>query len=79
MVTPKLTYALAYIKTVKDKFKDTRQKFDEFLEVIADFRAEKYSFLFLVNARLIDTYGVILKVKELFKDQQELLLGKVSG
>nr|VDD63303.1 unnamed protein product [Brassica oleracea] len=64
MVTPKLTYALAYIKTVKDKFKDTRQKFDEFLEVIADFRAEK-----------IDTYGVILKVKELFKDQQELLLG----
>ncbi|WZZ67734.1 hypothetical protein YC2023_079104 [Brassica napus] len=40
---------LAYIKTVKDKFKDTRQKFDEFLEVIADFRAEKYSFLFLVS------------------------------
>ncbi|CAN6937170.1 unnamed protein product [Brassica oleracea] len=67
MVTPKLTYALAYIKTVKDKFKDTRQKFDEFLEVIADFRAEKYSFFL--------PYGVILKVKELFKDQQELLLG----
>ncbi|CAN6932968.1 unnamed protein product [Brassica oleracea] len=64
MATPKLTYALAYIKTVKDKFKDTRQKFDEFLEVIADFTAEK-----------IDTYGVILKVKELFKDQHELLLG----
>ncbi|CDY23528.1 BnaA07g24000D [Brassica napus] len=64
MVTPKLTYALEYVKTVKDKFKDTRQKFDEFLEVIVDFRAEK-----------IDTYGVILKVKELFKDQQELLLG----
>ncbi|KAL0806686.1 hypothetical protein Bca101_099178 [Brassica carinata] len=59
MVTPKLTYALAYIKTVKDKFKDTRQKFDEFLEVIADFRAEKYSVLFLVNARLCTLFSSI--------------------
>ena len=59
MVTPKLTYALEYVKTVKDKFKDTRQKFDEFLEVIVDFRAEKYSFLFLVNARLCTFFSSI--------------------
>lgn len=59
MVTPKLTYAHEYIKTVKDKFKDTREKYDEFLEVIADFKAERYSFLFLVNVRLRTLFSSI--------------------
>ncbi|KAJ4884289.1 Paired amphipathic helix protein Sin3-like 4 [Raphanus sativus] len=56
--------ALAYLKAVKDKFQDNRQKYDEFLEVMKDFKAQR-----------VDTSGVILRVKELFKGNRELILG----
>ncbi|CAF2193558.1 unnamed protein product [Brassica rapa] len=56
--------ALAYLKAVKDKFQDKREKYDEFLEVMKDFKAQR-----------VDTSGVILRVKELFKGNRELILG----
>ncbi|VVA94715.1 unnamed protein product [Arabis nemorensis] len=56
--------ALAYLKAVKDKFQDRREKYDEFLEVMKNFKAQR-----------VDTAGVITKVKELFKGHQELILG----
>ena len=33
--------ALAYLKAVKDKFADKREKYDEFLEVMKDFKAQR--------------------------------------
>ncbi|XP_010553645.1 PREDICTED: paired amphipathic helix protein Sin3-like 5 isoform X2 [Tarenaya hassleriana] len=56
--------ALSYLKAVKDKFQDKKEKYDTFLEVMKDFKAQR-----------IDTNGVIARVKDLFKDYHELLLG----
>ncbi|XP_061973574.1 paired amphipathic helix protein Sin3-like 4 [Populus nigra] len=56
--------ALAYLKAVKDIFQDNREKYDEFLEVMKDFKAQR-----------IDTAGVIARVKELFKGHRDLILG----
>ncbi|XP_008787938.2 paired amphipathic helix protein Sin3-like 4 isoform X1 [Phoenix dactylifera] len=63
---PKLTTsdALAYLKAVKDIFQDKREKYDEFLEVMKDFKSQR-----------IDTNGVIVRVKELFKGHRDLILG----
>jgi paired amphipathic helix protein Sin3a len=33
--------ALDYLKNVKDKFKDKRDKYEEFLEVMRDFKSER--------------------------------------
>ncbi|GMP58130.1 hypothetical protein CsSME_00021912 [Camellia sinensis var. sinensis] len=64
--TQKLTTndALAYLKAVKDIFQDDREKYDEFLEVMKDFKAQR-----------TDTTGVIQRVKELFKGYRDLILG----
>ncbi|GMJ13159.1 SIN3-like 4 [Hibiscus trionum] len=64
--TQKLTTndALAYLKAVKDIFQEKREKYDEFLEVMKDFKAQR-----------IDTAGVIARVKELFKGYRDLILG----
>ncbi|KAL5725314.1 hypothetical protein ACHQM5_008470 [Ranunculus cassubicifolius] len=56
--------ALAYLKAVKDIFQDRRDKYDEFLEVMKDFKAQR-----------VDTSGVIERVKELFKGHRDLILG----
>ncbi|KAI3970604.1 hypothetical protein MKX01_024251 [Papaver californicum] len=56
--------ALAYLKAVKDIFQDKRMKYDEFLEVMKDFKAQR-----------IDTTGVIARVKDLFKGHRDLILG----
>ncbi|XAR64997.1 hypothetical protein NMG60_11008924 [Bertholletia excelsa] len=56
--------ALQYLKSVKDMFQDKREKYDEFLEVMKDFKAQR-----------IDTSGVIDRVKELFKGHRDLILG----
>ena len=41
--TQKLTTndALAYLKAVKDIFEDKRDKYDDFLEVMKDFKAQR--------------------------------------
>ncbi|KAJ7943566.1 Paired amphipathic helix protein Sin3-like [Quillaja saponaria] len=56
--------ALSYLKAVKDIFQDNREKYDDFLEVMKDFKALR-----------IDTSGVIARVKELFKGHRDLILG----
>ncbi|KAL6547202.1 hypothetical protein OROMI_022923 [Orobanche minor] len=58
------TDALSYLKNVKEIFQDKRDKYDDFLDVMKDFKAQR-----------IDTSGVILKVKELFKGYRDLILG----
>ncbi|KAJ7953703.1 Paired amphipathic helix protein Sin3-like [Quillaja saponaria] len=64
--TQKLTTndALSYLKAVKDIFQDNREKYEDFLEVMKDFKAQR-----------IDTSGVIARVKELFKGHRDLILG----
>ncbi|CAH9142262.1 unnamed protein product [Cuscuta epithymum] len=56
--------ALAYLKAVKDIFQDKREKYDEFLEAMKDFKAQR-----------IDTSGVIARVKDLFRGHRDLILG----
>eukprot|EP00250_Pteridium_aquilinum_P014819 c22220_g5_i1 orf=585-4820(-) len=56
--------AFSYLKAVKDIFKDKKGKYDEFLEVMKDFKAQR-----------INTSGVITRVKELFKGHRDLILG----
>ncbi|XP_050947130.1 paired amphipathic helix protein Sin3-like 4 isoform X3 [Cucumis melo] len=64
--TQKLTTndALVYLKRVKDIFQDKRQQYEDFLEVMKDFKAQR-----------IDTAGVIARVKDLFKGHRDLILG----
>nr|GMC91620.1 paired amphipathic helix protein Sin3-like 2 [Ipomoea batatas] len=52
------------MKEVKDMFQDQRDKYDMFLDVMKDFKAQR-----------IDTAGVIVRVKDLFKGHPNLILG----
>ncbi|CAN7037787.1 unnamed protein product [Brassica rapa subsp. trilocularis] len=56
--------ALSYLKDVKEMFQDQRDKYDMFLEVMKDFKAQR-----------TDTSGVIERVKELFKGHNNLIFG----
>ncbi|KAG8383142.1 hypothetical protein BUALT_Bualt05G0153900 [Buddleja alternifolia] len=56
--------ALSYLKAVKENFQDKMDKYNDFLDVMKDFKAQR-----------IDTHGVISKVKELFKGNRNLILG----
>ncbi|XP_028778645.1 paired amphipathic helix protein Sin3-like 2 isoform X2 [Neltuma alba] len=56
--------ALSYLKEVKDMFHDQIEKYDMFLEVMKDFKAQR-----------TDTAGVIARVKELFKGHNNLIFG----
>ncbi|GLJ50468.1 hypothetical protein SUGI_1075280 [Cryptomeria japonica] len=56
--------ALAYLKAMAVTFKDRKEKHDEFIEVLKDFKAQR-----------IDMTGVITRVKELFKGHPNLILG----
>ena len=38
--------ALAYLKAVKDIFQDKKEKYDEFLEIMKDFKAQRFGHLF---------------------------------
>ncbi|GAA0165695.1 chromatin/chromatin-binding, or -regulatory protein [Lithospermum erythrorhizon] len=64
--TQKLTTkdALTYLKEVKEMFSDEREKYDMFLDVMKNFKAQR-----------IDTSGVIARVKDLFKGHRDLILG----
>ncbi|CAK9140729.1 unnamed protein product [Ilex paraguariensis] len=56
--------ALTYLKEVKDMFHDQREKYDMFLAVMKDFKAQR-----------IDTTRVIARVKELFERHNNLIYG----
>ncbi|CAF2184967.1 unnamed protein product [Brassica rapa] len=61
---PTTSDALDYLKIVKKTYQDKLEVYMSFLEVMKDFKAQR-----------TDTYGVILRVKELLKGEKELLLG----
>ncbi|KAK8566032.1 hypothetical protein V6N12_059575 [Hibiscus sabdariffa] len=65
-VSQKLTTydALTYLKEVKGMFQDQKDKYDLFLEVMKDFKAQR-----------TDTVGVIARVKALFKGHNNLIYG----
>lgn len=81
--------ALTYLKEVKDMFQNQREKYDMFLEVMKDFKAQRYSLFFhqflqgdewnccFFNLSFCrtDTAGVIARVKELFKGHNNLIFG----
>lgn len=96
MVERKLTTsdALAYLSAVKKTFNNNRDIYDRFLEIMKDFKAQRYFFFFfmlmigfafslvMISRKLsfivycrIDTGAVIVRVKELFRGEDELLLG----
>ncbi|GMI68431.1 SIN3-like 2 [Hibiscus trionum] len=56
--------ALTYLKEVKEMFQDQKEKYDRFLEVMKDFKAQR-----------TDTVGVIARVKELFRGHNNLIYG----
>ncbi|XVE83876.1 hypothetical protein DITRI_Ditri16bG0123300 [Diplodiscus trichospermus] len=56
--------ALTYLKEVKEMFQGQKEKYDMFLEVMKDFKAQR-----------TDTVGVIARVKELFKGHNNLIYG----
>ncbi|KAH6763178.1 hypothetical protein C2S52_020611 [Perilla frutescens var. hirtella] len=56
--------ALSYLKIVKEKFQDKGDMYSEFLDVLREYKSQR-----------IDTSGVILKVKELFRGDRDLILG----
>ncbi|XP_042010268.1 paired amphipathic helix protein Sin3-like 3 isoform X2 [Salvia splendens] len=58
------TDALSYLKVVKEKIQDKGDLYNEFLDVMKEFKAQR-----------IDTSGVIVKVKELFRGERDLILG----
>ncbi|KAL1550937.1 paired amphipathic helix protein Sin3-like 5 isoform X4 [Salvia divinorum] len=60
----KTTDAFSYLKYIKEVFQDNKDKYGEFLDVMKDFKSQS-----------IDTSGVILRVKELFKGNRDLILG----
>ncbi|KAI8102953.1 hypothetical protein M9434_005744 [Picochlorum sp. BPE23] len=56
--------ALSYLREVKSRFANNRKVYDNFLEIMKQFKAQT-----------IDTAGVIKKVKNLFYGHSELILG----
>ncbi|KHN13457.1 Paired amphipathic helix protein Sin3-like 3 [Glycine soja] len=56
--------ALAFLKAVEDAFQDKREKYDYFMVIMKDFKAQR-----------IDTIGVMERVEELFKGHKDLILG----
>ncbi|KAJ0812808.1 putative transcription regulator Others family [Helianthus annuus] len=56
--------ALAYLREVKEVFRDQEEKYEEFLGFMKDYRAQR-----------IDTTGVVGRVKELFKGHNHLISG----
>ncbi|KAK9278472.1 hypothetical protein L1049_028038 [Liquidambar formosana] len=58
------TDALIFLERVRDAFAGEIEKYGEFLQFMRDFKAQR-----------IDTAGTLSRVKELFKDHQELIAG----
>eukprot|EP00892_Ulva_mutabilis_P008708 jgi/Ulvmu1/6209/UM028_0065.1 len=56
--------ALTYLREVKAMFTSQREVYETFLEIMKEFKAQT-----------IDTYGVIQRVKQLFKGNKNLIIG----
>ncbi|XP_058115477.1 paired amphipathic helix protein Sin3-like 4 isoform X2 [Magnolia sinica] len=55
--------ALSYLKNVRETFQDSSEKYNDFLELMKDFKDKR-----------VNTNGVVKRVKELFKGHQNLIL-----
>lgn len=60
---PQVQDGLKYLEKVRNHFVDNPQVYHDFLDVLKDFKA-----------KTLDTHGVIKRVKELFKGENELIL-----
>ncbi|KVH92744.1 Histone deacetylase interacting, partial [Cynara cardunculus var. scolymus] len=58
--------ALTYLKEVKDMFHDQREKYDMFLDVMKDFKAQRY-------IKFVSHFVLFIQVAALFDDQPDLL------
>ena len=56
--------ALSYLRELKDRLRDKKHTYDEFLEIMKEFKAQR-----------IDTEGVIRRVKTIFAGHKDLILG----
>jgi paired amphipathic helix protein Sin3a len=56
--------ALAFLKAVKVAFQNETEKYDEFIEILKDFKAGR-----------TNSIGVTSRVRELFKEHIHLILG----
>jgi len=56
--------ALSYLRELKERLKDKKHTYDEFLEIMKEFKSTK-----------IDTEGVIKRVKTIFAGHTDLILG----
>ena len=56
--------ALSYLRELKERLKDKKHTYDEFLEIMKEFKSTK-----------IDTEGVIRRVKTIFAGHTDLILG----
>ncbi len=88
---PKVKDALGYLEKVKNKFASKPHVYNQFLDIMKDFKSQAYVLFFFVfrfraviliahlMSRMlvssIDTEGVILRVKQLFKGNRNLILG----
>ena len=77
----KVEDALHYLDQVKMEFSDKPAIYNEFLEIMKNFKAQMYKLLNCMNIVLsccmcrLTTPGVIARVKTLFKGYNKLILG----
>ncbi|KAL9664924.1 hypothetical protein QQ045_020333 [Rhodiola kirilowii] len=56
--------ALTYLKEIREAFKDNTSKYDQFLELMKDYKCDR-----------INTHGIIERVKVVFQGHPDLILG----
>lgn len=67
--------ALTYLDKVKIQFSDTPTIYNQFLDIMKDFKSQEYIFPFLSHFISIDTPGVIERVSTLFNGYPSLIIG----
>ena len=55
---------MSYLRELKERLRDKRHTYDEFLEIMKEFKANR-----------LDTEGVIKRVKRIFRGHTDLILG----
>ena len=55
---------MSYLRELKERLRDKRHTYDEFLDIMKEFKANR-----------LDTEGVIKRVKQIFRGHTDLILG----
>ena len=61
--------ALAYLKAVKDIFQDNREKYDDFLEVMKDFKAQRFGHVVELPPPFYITFFIFFLYYILLRDE----------